>query len=174
MSNRLLDFSQYIGSPDTQVIELFPRSQKTFTYNFNTNITGYVFSSDYQTIVVDQMSYDRDTGNPNFTESTVVGYFANVGIVSNSYISVSNATVGTVSLTIPENRYTGNITPNARTNVAITVLSFQWDSSTAATARKDLHRWAIIERFDPRTGGRIGNPRDETNVTVNGGFVSLV
>lgn len=174
MSNRLLDFANYIGSPDTQVIELFPRSQKTFTYSFNTNVTGYVFSADYQTIVIDQMSYDRETGDPNFTDSTVVGYFANVGLVSNSYISVSNATVGTVNLTIPENRYVGNITPNARANVAITVLSFQWDTSNAATARKDMHRWAIIERFDPRTGGRIGNPRLETNVSINGGFVSLV
>lgn len=174
MSNRLLDFANYIGSPDTQVIELFPRSQKTFTYNFNTNITGYVFSADYQTIVVDTMSYNRDTGDPNFTDSTVVGYFANVGTVDSPYISVSNASVGTVTLTIPENRYTGNIYPDARANVAITVLSFQWDSSSASTARKDMHRWAIIERFDPRVGGRIGNPRTETNVSINGGFVSLV
>ena len=174
MSNRLLDFANYIGSPDTQVIELFPRSQKTFTYSFNTNVTGYVFSADYQTIVIDQMSYDRETGNPNFTDSTVVGYFANVGVVGNAYISVTNPTTGQVNLTIPENRYMGNIFPNARANVAITVLSFQWDSSSASTARKDLHRWAIIERFDPRTGGRIGNPRLETNVSINGGFVSLV
>jgi hypothetical protein len=171
MSNRLLDFADYIGSPDTQVIELFPRSQKAFQYNFNNaNVAAYQFSADYQTIVVDTVTYDRVTGDPNFTDSTVVGYFANVGLVSNSYINTATASTGTVTLTIPENRYLGNITPNARANVVITVLSFQWNTSNTTTAQKDSHRWAIIERWEP--GVKVGNPREET--VYNGGFISLV
>ena len=156
MSNRLLDFQDYIGGPDTIVIEMFPRMQRKYTYNFNANISAYQFSADYQSLVLSDVSYDRVTGDPSFSTTTILGSFPTVSNVSNSLISVTDAAAGTVVLTIPENRYTGNIIPNAREKVVGTVLTFQWNTSSATTATKDAHRFLILERYEP--GVPIGDP----------------
>jgi hypothetical protein len=163
MSNRLLDFQDYIGGPDTIVIEMFPRMQRKYTYNFNTNISAYQFSADYQTLVLSEVSYDRVTGDPNFSTTTVLGSFPTVSNVSNTLISVTNATTGLVELTIPENRYTGNIIPDARTKVVGTVLTFQWNTSNTSTASKDAHRFLILERYEP--GVPIGDPTTSVSFT---------
>jgi len=163
MSGRLLSFKEYIGSANNvQVIELFPRSQKTFTYNFGSDVSGYQFSADYQSLLLSDVTYDRVTGDPNFADTTVSGYFTNTTNVSPSNINNASAASGTVTLTIPENRYTGNILPNARANVVMTVLSFQWTTDDSPV-QQDLHRWAIIERFDPQVGKVPGDPADEAN-----------
>jgi hypothetical protein len=166
MSNRLLDFADYIGGPDTIVIEMFPRMQRKYTYNFNTNISAYQFSADYQSLVLSEVAYDRVTGDPSFTSTTILGSFPTVSNVSNSLISVTNAAAGLVELTIPENRYTGNIIPNAREKVVGTVLTFQWNTTSATTASKDAHRFLILERYEP--GVPIGDP------TTSGSFTPLV
>jgi hypothetical protein len=169
---RLLDFSQYLGGPDdVEVIEMFPRQQKKFQYNFGANVSTYTFSADKQTLVLDTVTYDRDTGNINFTDTNVIGYFnntANIGTsnanVSSSYIDRSQSSTGIVTFTIPEQRYTGTILPNARENVVLTVVGFEWqDASTPP--RKELHRWAIVERWEP--GVTIGDP------TLDSNFVKL-
>jgi hypothetical protein len=163
MSGRLLDFKEYIGSANNvQVIELFPRSQKSFTYNFGSDVSGYTFSADYQSILLNTVTYDRVTGDPNFADSTVSGYFTNTANVSASFIDTTSAASGLVTLTIPADRYTGNILPNARTNVVMTVLSFQWTTDDSPV-QQDMHRWAIIERFDPQVGKVPGDPADEAN-----------
>jgi len=163
MSGRLLSFKEYIGSANNvQVIELFPRSQKTFTYNFGSDVSGYQFSADYQSLLLSDVTYDRVTGDPNFADTTVSGYFTNTANVSPSNINNASAASGTVTLTIPENRYTGNILPNARANVVMTVLSFQWTTDDSPV-QQDLHRWAIIERFDPQVGKVPGDPADEAS-----------
>mgnify|MGYP007090083680 CR=1 FL=1 len=163
---RLLDFSQYLGGPDdVEVIEMFPRQQKKFQYNFGSNVSAYTFSADKQTLVLDQVTYDRDTGNINFTDTNVIGYFDNTANISAAtYIDKTQAGTGIVTFTIPENRYTGTILPNARENVVMTVVGFEWqDASTPP--RKELHRWAIVERWEP--GVTIGDP------TLDSSFVKL-
>jgi len=76
MSGRLLDFSNYIGGADNvQVIEMFPSTQKTYEYDYGTDVSSYTFEADYQTIVVDSLAYDRVTGDPNFANSSGIGYF---------------------------------------------------------------------------------------------------
>ena len=163
MSGRLLDFKEYIGSANNvQVIELFPRSQKSFTYNFGSDVSGYTFTADYQSILLNTVSYDRLTGDPNFADTTVSGYFTNTANVSPSMIDTSSAASGTVVLTIPKDRYTGNIFPSARANVVMTVLSFQWTTDDSPV-QQDMHRWAIIERFDPQVGKVPGDPADEAS-----------
>lgn len=159
---RLLDFSQYLGGPDdVEVIEMFPRQQKRFSYNFGSNVSAYTFSADFQTIVLDTVTYDRDTGNINFTETNVIGYFNNTGnIAANTYINTSSASSGIVDFTIPAQRYTGTILPNARENVVMTVVAFEWQDA-ATPPRKELHRWAIVERWEP--GVTIGDPTLDTN-----------
>jgi len=165
MSGRLLSFEKYVGGADNvQVIELFPSSQQTFTYNFNTSITGYTFEADQQTIIIDTMTYNVADGLPNFTTSAVLGSYANSEIGA-ANIVVQNAGAGTVNFTIPSQRYTGNIIPDARTNVPITVVSFKWTNTNVTPATTDSHRWAVIERFEPDV--TIGDP------TLGAGYTAI-
>jgi hypothetical protein len=162
MSGRLLDFKQYLGGADNvQFIEMFPDDQKTFSYNFGQDVSGYEFTADYQSLLLDTVTYDRVTGNPNLADTTVSGYFTNTAnITAGTYINNASASSGVVEFTIPANRYTGNVLPNARANVVCTVVSFQWqtDDTPIQTQR---HRWAILERFDPKVGKVPGDPGDE-------------
>lgn len=166
MSGRLLDFKKYIGgADDVQVIEKFPSEQQTFTYNFGTDIANYSFELDAQTIVVDTLTYDVNTGNPNFTTSSVLGYFANVDVGAANVSNRSNS-AGTVNITIPSKLYTGNVIPDARTNVAITVFSVAWTDSGSTPSTTNAHRWAVLERYKPGDTN-IGDP------TSSAGFTSL-
>jgi len=165
MSGRVLDFKSYIGGADNVIIEeMFPSTQKTFTYDYGADVSSYTFEADYQTIVVDQLTYSTQTGEPNFTTSTVVGYFANAEIGAANIVTTDAAT-GRINFTIPKNRYTGNIIPDARANVAITVVGFSWTNTGVTPNTTDGHRWAIIERYEPDV--TPGNPRDEA------GFITL-
>lgn len=163
MSGRLLDFSQYTGGADNvKVIEMFPKDQKSFTYNFGSNVSTYTFSADYQSILLDSVTYDRTTGQPNFTDTKVLGYFTNTANVDPSYFNTTSANSGVVVFTIPADRYTGNVVPNARENVVATVLSFQWEIP-GTPVQRDRHRWCILERFDPTVGKVPADPALETN-----------
>ena len=167
MSGRLLSFQKYIGGGDNvQVLEKFPSEQKTFTYNYNTDITNYTFELDAQTIVVDTLTYNTADGNPNFTTSNVIGYFANVDVdVAN--VSTRNNAQGTVNITMPSNLYPGNVLmPDARTNVPITVFSVSWTNTGVTPTVTESHRWAILERYKPGDKA-IGNILADTS------FVSL-
>ena len=165
MSGRLLSFENYVGGSDNvQVIEMFPSTQQTFTYDFNTSISGYTFEADQQTIIIDSMTYNVSDGEPNFTTSNVLGSYANSEITS-ANIVVQNAGAGTVNFTIPKNRYTGNIIPDARTNVPITVVSFKWTNTNVTPSTTDSHRWAVIERFEPDV--TIGDP------TLGAGYTAI-
>ena len=165
MSGRLLSFSNYVGGADNvQVIELFPSSQQTFTYDYNTSISGYTFAADQQTIIIDSMSYNVSDGQPNFTNANVSGSYANAEITA-ANIVVTNASTGLVNFTIPKNRYTGNIIPDARVNVPITVVSFRWTNTNVTPPTTDSHRWAVIERYEPDVV--IGDP------TLGAGFTAI-
>lgn len=156
MSGRLLTFSQYLqGADNVKVEEMFPSTQKTYTYNYGTSVTGYTFEADMQTIVIDSMTYNVNDGQPNFTSSTVLGYFANSEIASSNIVT-TQASSGLIYFTIPAQRYTGPITPNARENVAITVVAFKWTNTDVTPNTTDSHRWAIIERYEPDV--TVGNP----------------
>jgi len=165
MSGRLLTFSQYLGGADNvKVEEMFPSTQQTFTYDYGTNVSGYTFEADMQSIVIDQMTYNTNDGLPNFTTSAVLGFFAN-SVILNSNIITTNAAAGTINFTIPANRYTGPIVPNARENVVITVVAFKWTNGGVTPTTTDSHRWAIIERYEPEV--QIGNP------TLSSAFIPL-
>lgn len=165
MSGRLLSFSQYLSGADAvKVVEMFPGDQRAFTYNFNNaDVSGYTFSADYQSLLLSEVTYNTTSGEPNFASTTVSGYFTNTSNVNAAtYINTVSAGSGLVTLTIPENRYTGNVLPNARSNVVCTVLSFQWETADTPP-QKQRHRYAILERFDPEVGKIPGDPADESN-----------
>ena len=168
MAGRVLTVSQYLSGADSvKFIEKFPSEQTTFTYNFGVDITNYTFELDAQTIVVDTLTYDRTTGDPNFTDSTVVGFFGNVDIGSGN-ISSRNDSAGTVNITIPAHIYpaTANITPDARTDIPITIFSVKWENTGVTPSVIQAHRWAVIERYKPGDNA-LGNVR------LTAGFTSL-
>lgn len=164
MSGRVLDFKSYVGGMDNVIVEeMVPSLQKTYRYDFGTDITNYSFELSGQTLVVDTLAYDRVTGDPNFTDSSVTGYFANVDYGAGN-INVVNATLGTVDITIPAQRYTGNIIPDARTTVPVTVVSVKWTDSNTTPTQTSSHRWAILERYEPDV--TPGNPTLEAGYTA--------
>ena len=163
----LLDFSQYIGGQDNIQTEVsFPSSQRTVVYNFGQDITGWTFKLDYQTVVVDTISYDRNTGAPNFASSKIIGTFPGGVTNTGTYISVLSASSGTVAVTLPGGLYTGPIIPDARSHTPINILGFTW-TSNATPAQIDTHRWALLMTYEPgvEPGDPILDP-DYTPVTV--------
>lgn len=165
MSGRVLDFKQYIGGMDNVMVEeMVPSLQKTYRYNYGTDITNYSFELSGQTIIVDSIAYDRVTGLPNFASSTVLGSYANVDYGAGN-VNVVSAPAGTVDITIPAQRYTGNIIPDARTNVPVTVVSVKWTDTNTTPSQTSSHRWAILERYEPDV--TIGNP------TLGAGFTAI-
>jgi len=160
----ILDFQQYIGGPDQiKAEQIFPSSQQTLLYNFGTNIAGWTFSADYQTIVVDQVAFNRSTGKPNFSDSKVIGSFPKAEITGNLAPNVTNTTTGNVLVTLPANMYTGPIIPDARANVPITVFALTW-SDAGTPAQINTHRWALIQSWEPDV--TIADPTANANFTA--------
>jgi hypothetical protein len=153
-----------IGGPDQVKIEqIFPSTQKTFSYNFGQNITGWTFLVDYHTIVIDTIYFDR-SGVPSFDNSIVIGYFPKVTVTSPYLPAVVNASTGAVTIFIPGGMYTGPIIPDARQDVPVTVVGVTWtDNNTPAQI--NTHRWAFIQNWEP--GVTVGDPKLEAT------FVSI-
>lgn len=152
----VLTFSQYLGGPDDINIEqVFPSTQRTLTYNFGQNITGWTFIVDHQTIVVDALSFDRNTGEPNFSNSSVIGYFDSGVINTSTYVTVTNTSSGGVSITIPTQLYSGPILPDARKNVPITIVGVTWQDNSSPK-QINTHRWSFIQSWEP--GVTPGDP----------------
>lgn len=152
----VLSFSQYLGGPDDINIEqIFPSTQRTFNYNFARNITGWTFNIDQQTIVVDEVAFDRNTGSPNFANSTVIGYFPFEQITTSSYVTNRVDATGLVSITTPTGMYDGPILPDARKNVPITILGVTW-TDTSTPPQINTHRWSFIQCWEP--GVTPGDP----------------
>jgi hypothetical protein len=145
----VLDFQAYLGGPDQiQVEQIFPSNQRTLIYNFNQDITGWTFTTDYQTIVVDEVQFNRSTGKPNFSKSTVIGTFPKVEVTGEFVPEVIDQTKGTVKIHFPANMYTGAIIPDARQNVPITVFSVTW-TDDATPIQRATHRWGLIQSWEP-------------------------
>ena len=160
----LLDFSQFLGGQDNIQTEVsFPSSQRTVVYNFGQNITNWAFKLDHQTVVVDTITYDRNTGAPNFSSSKIIGTFQGGVVNTSTYISVLSASSGTVSVTLPANVYTGPIIPDARSHTPITIFGFTW-TTNSSPAQVDTHRWALLQSFEP--GVTPGDPTLDAGYTA--------
>lgn len=166
----ILNFQQYIGGPDSvQVENIFPSNQKTLVYTFKddagqpVNLTGWTFSADYQTLVIDEIAFNRNTNKPNFGNSTVIGSFAKVEVAGGLEPTIINATQGTVKVNLPANMYTGPIIPDARKNVPITVFSLTW-SDASTPPQINTHRWALVQCWEPDVV--VGDPTGATGYTA--------
>jgi len=155
----VLNFDQYLGGPDQIKIEqVFPSNQKTLVYNFNQDITGWTFVMDHQTLVVDQVTFNRNSGQPNFSTSSVIGFFPKVELTGTAV--VDNASTGRVLVTLPANMYTGPIIPDARLNVPITIVGITW-TDDQSPAQINTHRWALVQCWEPDV--TPGDPTASTN-----------
>jgi hypothetical protein len=163
MGAGVLSFAEYIGGPDEVIAaQSFPSDQKSYLYNFDTNITGWTFSADFQTLVVDKIAFNRYTGQPNFANSQVIGSFPKVELTGTTAPQVSNASSGLVSLRVPASMYTGPIIPDARANVPVTVVAFTW-SNADTFATTQTHRWAFVQCWEPDVA--VGDPTDDAGYT---------
>ena len=165
----ILDFQQYIGGPDQlQIEQWFPNNTRNLIYNFNQDITGWTFTSDYQTIVVDQLTFSRNTGKPNFSTSSVIGTFSKVNMSALSggiYVpTVVNATTGLVRVCHPSGMYTGPIVPDARANVPITIVNLTWTDANTPIANVYTHRYALVNCWSPDS--TAGDPAQATGYTA--------
>jgi hypothetical protein len=154
----VLSFSDYIGGPDEVIAaQSFPSDQKSYLYNFGVNITGWTFTADYQTIVVDVVGFNRYTGQPNFSNSRVIGSFPKVELINASAPEVVDAASGIVRLKVPAGMYAGAIFPDARSNVPVVVVALTWtDAETYPNTQ--THRWALVQAWEPDV--TIGDPTD--------------
>jgi len=169
MGSRLLDWKQFVGGTDNVIsLSMFPAEQKSFTYNFGSSVAGFTFDLDYQTVVIDAVSFDRNTGSPNYTQSNVLGFFDVQQVDVATYIDDSDAANGNITVTIPANRYTGKILPDARTKVATTCVSFKW-TDTSTPAITNIHRYIVTETYTAEVP--IGDPTTETS--AQGGYTAI-
>lgn len=163
----ILNFQQFVGGPDTVISEqTFPSSQKTVVVNFKRDITDWSFSADYQTIVVDTLKFNRATGQPNFGDSNVIGFFPKVEVTGTFVPSVINASSGTVYVHFPAGMYDGPIIPDVRVNVPVTVYSLTWTDNSSTPAQISSTRFAFIQCYEPDVV--VGDPTTAT------GYTSLV
>lgn len=163
----ILTVDQYLGGPDQiQVEQVFPSNQRTLVYNFNRDITGWTFASDYQTLIVDEIQFNRASGKPNFGNSTILGSFPKVDIAAPYVPEIINAALGTVNVHLPAQMYTGPIIPDARQNVPITIFALTW-TDNLTPPQVNTHRWALIQAWEPDV--IVGDPTlsvDYTALTV--------
>lgn len=160
----VLTLGQWLGGPDSVKCEsTFPSSSKTYAYNFKRNVSGWTFKLDYQTVVVDSITYTRD-GEPNFADSRVIGYFPQGTVNTSTYIQVVNAFTGLVNVTHPSGLYTGPILPDARNNNPLLVMGFTW-TDTQNPPQSNTHRIAKILAWEPEVAP--GSP------TSGAGYVSI-
>jgi hypothetical protein len=167
--SRILDWKQFIGGTDNVIsLSMFPAEQKSFTYNFESSVAGFTWDIDYQTVVIDQVSFNRNTGEPNYTTSSILGFFDVQQASVATYVDDSDAANGNVKITIPKDRYTGKILPDARNKVATTCFSVKWtDASTPPIT--NIHRYIITETYTAEV--TIGDPTTET--IAQGGYTAL-
>ena len=149
MSGRLLDFKSYVGGADNVVVEeQFPSTSKNYTYDFGTDVTSYTFEATYQTLIADVVTYDRNTGLPNFTDTKIIGFFGTSQTIDSANIT-NNGAAGTVNFQIPPDLYTGPIIPSARTNVPMTIVTFTWTNPNGSLPDiVESHRWCLMQRWD--------------------------
>lgn len=159
----VLTLSQWLGGPDEVKVEAtFPSSSKTYAYAFGRNIAGWTFKLDYQTVVVDTITYTRD-GTPNFDSSQVIGSFPTGVVSTSSYISVVNASIGTVNITHPGGLYTGKILPDARVNNPLLIMSLTW-TDNSSPPQINTHRIAKILAWEPEV--TVGDPITSVGYTA--------
>lgn len=166
----ILSASEFLGGPDNITTkQIFP-SDQTSTVGTVTNddgtpvdLTGFTFTADYQTLIVDEIAFNRLTGAPNFSKSKVIGSFPKVDLAGGFEPAILDPLAGTFIVHFPAGMYDGPIIPDARVNVPITVYSLTW-SDASTPAQTFSKRWCLIQNYEP--GVTVGDPTQDVNYTA--------
>lgn len=169
----VLSASQFLGGPDEIIEEhIFPSTQQIVVAQVRdengdpVDITGWSYSADYQTLIVDSIGFNRSTGKPNYSDSTIIGYFPKVDLVSPDAPTIIDASQGTYKIIFPTGMYQGPILPDARKNVPLTIFSLTWsDNSTPPQIRSQ--RWGFIMNYEPDV--EVGDPTTDPDYTAIAG-----
>ena len=167
----ILTLSKWLGGATAYGGEMTPQEQKRRILDIADDnkqaidISAYTFRIEYQVIVVDTITEDKYSGEPNFTNSTVIGYFPQGTIDAATYLEKSSTTTGRATLTIPAELYTGNIDANAKTNVPMLIIKIEIEDD-ATLEQIDVIREAWLLRWAPDADMTIGDPTLEATYTA--------
>ena len=157
-----LTFNDFIVGPNVvDIKKYFPSSRKELTITLDTDITSWTVEADYQCLVVDAVAFDRHTGDPNFAESTVIGYFPKVEITGSDIPVLSDAANGEITFYIPADMYTGGLLPGTRTNAVVAVLGLTY---TDTDGNIDTIRFPRLVSYEPDVA--LSDPTDEVDYTA--------
>ena len=188
MASGVLSFSDYIGGPDNiNLLQVFPSDQRIYTYDFGTDASSFKFALDFQTLVVDPITFGRD-GTPNFTNSETIGYFPKVDLhgtaggfavaaadfapatdngqaSAGTYVKTVTGFPNKVQVLYPAAMYIGPIVPDARSKVCLTVVSFSWaNGATTTKAEINNFRFGFLQCYEP--DAPIGDPTGAAGFTA--------
>ena len=148
MANGVLDYKRYLATlqANTDIGQTFPSTQQKYTFTVEGGATNsWTASLEAITLIVDQVSYDRNTKEPNFSNSEVIGYFEGTS-------TATQITSGVIYL--PNGVYTGPILPGGNVNVPVTVYNLTWANNSETFS----HQLGFVQNWEP--GVEIGNPYD--------------
>ena len=92
-------------------------------------------------------------------------------------VTVGDSGNGEVFFNIAPERYTGQLFPNARENVVITVVSLTWEMGSPepnVPGTTESHRWGIIERYLPGDHTPGDPALDPLFIPYNAGAVAKI
>ena len=155
MAAGILDYTSFIDIFTTteDVKNTFPRDQYKYTYDFGVlGADGWASTLTWMTLIADSVSFDSNN-EPNFANSTVIGYFIGG--------SANQGSSGTMSF--PANMYTGPILPGFERNIPITAVNITWTKGTQQFQKQLL----LIQNWEPGTA--IGDPTlDDNYIPIQG------
>lgn len=162
MANGVLDYKRYLQTLQTitDIGGTFPSSQRTYlaTIDGNAHNSAFTATIEWNTVLIDQVDYNRYTKQPIFDNSTIIGYFPGG--------STSQYTTATISL--PAFMYNGPVLPGGVEYVPLTVVNVTWTGGTMPAGGVQTptfqHQLAFLQNWEP--GIEIRNPWDDFNVEV--------
>jgi len=130
-------FNDFIVGPTTVPIQThFPSARRQIAMTVAADITGWTFTATYRNLVLDAVAFDR-SGTPNFTSSTVIGYFPEVTVGGGDVPVIVNGTAGTMNIFIPADMYTGGLLSGSRTKPVVSVYNLHMtDTSSNITVMR--------------------------------------
>jgi len=156
-----LTFNDWIVGPNTTPIrKYYPGSRTSTLINFGTDISGYSFETEYRVFVADAIAFDR-SGEPNFTQSSVLGYFNSVIIAGGDIPAVVDASIGTLNLIYPADMYTGKLLSGSRNKPVISVVTLKY---TNGSGDIDHLRFPLLIAYQPSI--EFGDPTAEIGYTA--------
>jgi hypothetical protein len=156
-----LSFNDFIVGPNVvDIKKYYPSSRKELKITLDTDITSWTVEADYQCLVIDTVAFDR-SGEPNFTNSQVIGYFPKTEITGGDAPVISDAINGEITFYIPADMYTGGLLPGSRTLAVVAVVGLTY---TDTNGNRDTIRFPRLISYEPDVA--LSDPTAELDYTA--------